>query len=342
MNKPPETISKNRHPAPIMRILSFPLLYILTQFVHAEEIVYPIEAYKKLDTFEAHVLNKSDKVFAKKEYRLASKSYDSFMVEFPKSKAITYALLRKGRCLHLDNKRYEAIKEYAEVLDYFPDDVYFAAAAKYYIGACHHENGDLHKALKTWAEMMEDVEYRKHFLAASAIKILADNMLKQEKYDMAVKYYRMVPETFRGKTTYQVIQAAVTQVVYHYIRRQPDETKLRDFYTKAKSFYPHGPRSIPKDLDNDWTYWETVRQQVRGYSSFNQFQKSERRTYFSYWSKELAGKFPDSDLYQLDQAWFAWQSHQNASQWYTRVDQIYAKNPEKEDINTRIIRWLNI
>jgi len=342
MLRPFETISNERHPAPVMKILSFPLLYLLTHFVHAEEIVYPIEAFKKLDTFEAHVLSKSDKVFAQNEYRLASKSYDSFMVEFPKSKAISYALLRKARCLHLDNKRYEAIKEYAEVLDYFPDDVYFAAAAKYYIGACHHENGDLHKALKTWAEMMEDVEYRKHYLAATAINILADNMLKQEKYDMAVKYYRMVPETFRGKTTYEVIQAAVTQVVYHFIRRTPDEPKLRDFYIKAKSFYPHGPRSMPDDLENDWTYWETVRGEAKRYASFNQFQNNERHTYYDYWSKALAGKFPDSDEYQLDQAWFALQSHEDVNQWYARVDQIYTNNPQKEELNFRIVRWLHI
>ena len=325
-------------PISLSLIILAPLLY-----AQDEEIIYPIEQFKKLDTFEAHVLNKSDKVFSKREFRLAAKSYDSFVVEFPKSKAIPYALLRKARCLQKDNKRYEAISEYQELLDYFPDEVHFAAAAKYYIGSCHHKNGDLHKALKTWAEMMEDVEYRLHYLAAPAIGILADNMLKQEKYNMAVKYYRMVPETFRGKTTYQVIQATTRPVVYHYIRRKPDEPKLRDFYLKAKGFYSHSPRSpMPKEVENDWAYWETVTAAVKGHSAFNQFQKSERRNYFGYWSKQMAGKFMESDKFQLDQAWFAWQSHQNVNTWYTRVDQVFAKNPKKEDLNPRVIRWLQI
>ena len=88
-----------------------------------KEVTYPSEKFKLLDTFEAHVLNKADKVFGLKKFRLAAKSYDSVILEFPKSKAIPYALLRKGRCLQLDNKRFDAIKEYREVLDYFPETV---------------------------------------------------------------------------------------------------------------------------------------------------------------------------------------------------------------------------
>ncbi len=326
-----------------MRIVSLPLILLACHLQAQEEIIYPIEAFKKLDTFEAHVLNKCDRVFSKREYRLAAKSYDSFVVEFPKSKAIPYALLRKARCLHMDNKRYKAISEYQELLDYFPDDVHFAAAAQYYIGACHHKNGDLHKALKTWASMMEDVEYRQHHLAAPAISILAYNMLKQEKYDMAVKYYRMVPENFRNKTNSTVMGNSINPVVYHYVRRKPDEPKLRDFYSKARAFSTTSARSpMPKDLEDDRAYWTAVVAKVKVYSSFNQFQKKERSYYYGYWSKKMAGKFMDSDGFQLDQAWFAWQSHQKVSQWYTSVDQIYARNPRKEALNNRVIRWLEI
>ena len=42
-----------------------------------------------------------------------------------------------GRCLHQLEKRNAAIKAYQDVVDYFPDDVRYAAAALFYIGECH-------------------------------------------------------------------------------------------------------------------------------------------------------------------------------------------------------------
>src|SRR4051794_13731903 len=84
------------------------------------------EEFAKLDTFEAHTLAKADKVFNEKNWKQAGAEYDSFLLEFSKSPATPYALLRKARCLHLDGKRYEAIKEYTEVLDYFPNAIKFA------------------------------------------------------------------------------------------------------------------------------------------------------------------------------------------------------------------------
>ncbi|MCH7728465.1 MAG: tetratricopeptide repeat protein, partial [Planctomycetes bacterium] len=150
-----------------------------------KEILYSNDEFKKLDTFEAHSLAKADRVFGKKEYKRAAAEYDSFILEFPKSKAIAYALLRKGRCLHLAKKRFLAIKEYDEILDYFPNDVKYAAAALYSIGQCHWENGDEEKALKAWADMAKDVDYRKTRLAAKAIKQLADNLAKRDQIGRA-------------------------------------------------------------------------------------------------------------------------------------------------------------
>src|SRR6185295_3966883 len=101
-----------------------------------------------------------------------------------------YALLRKGRCLQLDNKRFDAIKAYNEVLDYFPNALRYAGAALYYIGVCHWDNSDSKEAMKSWAEMASDADYRKHFLAAGAISRLADNLLQQGKLPEANEYYK--------------------------------------------------------------------------------------------------------------------------------------------------------
>jgi hypothetical protein len=50
-----------------------------------------------------------------------------------------------GYCLHQLEKRNAAIKAHQNVVNYFPDDVRYAAAALFYIGQCHGQNGD-----ETW------------------------------------------------------------------------------------------------------------------------------------------------------------------------------------------------
>ena len=308
-----------------------------------KEVTYPSEKFKLLDTFEAHVLNKADKVFGLKKFRLAAKSYDSVILEFPKSKAIPYALLRKGRCLQLDNKRFDAIKEYREVLDYFPDDVSYAAPALYYTGVCHQRNGDIDKALKAWAEMAADVEYRKHYLAAPALKFLADAMMKQKKVEDAVKYYRMVFLNFRGHSDHTLLRLAVGEVIQHYVRRKPNEAALREFYTEARGFHYTTIRSpMPADVANDRYYWRDVLVQVHQRAYFNQFQKSDRKRYFQHFYKAMAGKFPDDDSFQLDRAWFKRQFDGNTKAWYQQVDKIFEMNAGKGDFNRRIIKWIGL
>ena len=109
------------------------------------------EDFNRLDTFEGHELTKADQAFAAKDYRNAGAAYEAFLLQYPKSTATAYAVLRKARCLHLGNKRFEAVKAYTEVLDYFPNALNYAAPALYYLGVCHAENGNLDDAMKAWA-----------------------------------------------------------------------------------------------------------------------------------------------------------------------------------------------
>ena len=76
------------------------------------EVTLSSAEFSKLETFEAHAINKADKVFSQGNYDRAYAEYDSFILTFGKSKAVPYALLRKARCLHLSGKRFRAIKEY--------------------------------------------------------------------------------------------------------------------------------------------------------------------------------------------------------------------------------------
>ena len=328
---------------PFSAAMAFPLVCLLAAAnnVSAQEVSLPSDAFKKLDTFEAHVLNKADKSFNGKSYRLATKEYDSFILDYPKSKAVPYALLRKARSTHLDNKRFEAIKQYQEVLDYFPDDVRYAAAALYYTGLCHQQNGDIDKALKAWAEMAEDVDYRKHFLAAPAMKALADNLMKQQKIDSAIKYYKMVALTFRTGDWRYVISPAISNVNYHHIRRKPDEAKFKEFYVKAQGV-EHRPQSVPTDPSNDWHYWKTLRSLTSSYGSFKDSERGANDSYWKYWTSQMSGKFLDSDEFQLALAGYINRYERSTKNWYQRVDQVFASKASKEDFNARVASWISI
>ena len=110
-----------------------------------KEILYPPKEFAKLDTFEGLNLEDADKLYKKKDYKGAYAAYKAYSFEFVKSKALSYVLLRMGRCLHMIDKRHAAIKAYQDVVDYFPDDVSYAAGALFYMGQCHQQNGDTAK-----------------------------------------------------------------------------------------------------------------------------------------------------------------------------------------------------
>ena len=68
--------------------------------------------WEKMDTFENHTLVNADKTFIKGQWRQAAAEYDAFILEFPRSKAIPYVLVRKGRCRQAVGKLFKAVEEY--------------------------------------------------------------------------------------------------------------------------------------------------------------------------------------------------------------------------------------
>ncbi|KKK47809.1 hypothetical protein LCGC14_3151450, partial [marine sediment metagenome] len=178
------------------------------------EIHYPDADFKRLDTFEAHSLTKADKAYNQKNYKQAHALYQSFTLEFGKSKAVPFALLRIGRCRHKLGKRHKAVDEYQEVLDYFPNRVRYAAAALYSQGLCFWQNGEEAKALAKWMEMAKDTEYAKHFLAAPALNQLATSLAKKGEADKAAGYYAKVAVNFRSSNR-NAAAHAMENVIYH-------------------------------------------------------------------------------------------------------------------------------
>ncbi|MEI7437133.1 MAG: tetratricopeptide repeat protein, partial [bacterium] len=241
------------------------------------EIALSAADFQKLDTFEGHLLGKADKIFAQKDFRGALANYSAFMEQYPKSTATAYVLLRRGRCMHLDNKRFEAIKAYNEVLDYFPNVFDYASAALFYIGQCHFQNGDSGSAAKAWTEMVQDEDYRKNNLAAVALCRLGDLFMRQNKADEAAKYYIQATIDFR-KSNPDVAQFTMGHALRYLVRTRPDEPKLADFYQKAFTFHLTPYKPDPSD------YWNSVKDQIRRLSDFSEADKSKQADYYRYWS----------------------------------------------------------
>lgn len=290
--------------------------------------------FQKLEMFEGHLLAKADKLFVQKDYRAAFAEYDSFMRQYPKSSAIGYVLLRKGRCLHLDNKRFEAIKAYTEVLDYFPNAIEYAGAALFYTGQCHLQNGDTAAAATAWTEMAEDVDYRKHRLAAVALCRLGDLFTREDKPDEAVKYYAQVAIDFRQANP-DAARYAMGKTIAYYVRTRPNEPKLAEFYGKVRTFH----QSPGKGSDAD--YWDSVREAVRGHSEFPENEKTRRMDYFRYWTGIMESKLPKDDDAQIDLANFALGADGDVAKWVARLDRQFASSSRTNDY-TRVIRWIRL
>jgi TolA-binding protein len=326
----------------VMKItISMVLLLGLVSSVSARgvtDVTLTPEEWEKLDTFEHHILSKADETFqeaysakGEKKFRQAWAEYDTFIAEFPRSQAVPYAILRKGRSRQNDGKQFQAIAEYQEVLDYFPNSINYASAALFRMGECHWKNGDINKAMKAWAEMANDEDYSRHRLAAYAINRLADNLIKQDKVKEAVKYYEQVAVGFR-KTNSQAAQHAAGPVYEYYIRTVMDEARYRDFYIKFK-----GLKKDKDALDEDDKYWGQVMAHVGSYGKFEQLQTELKVKYFTYWIGKLAGKFPDNDGYQLTLINWRFDLDKDIIKWMQAMDRLFKRKPA--DYN-RIMQWL--
>ena len=163
----------------------------------SQEITYPGNDFAKLDTFEAVALEDADKLFIEKDYKGAFAAYQAYTFEFAKGDALPYVLLRMGRCLHILGKRNTAIKAYQDVVDYFPDDVRYAATALYYIGQSHAQNGNESKSLATWARLVKDRDYVNQPRSGSALASLATAMEKRGNFEEATSYRWRTAVAFR-------------------------------------------------------------------------------------------------------------------------------------------------
>jgi tetratricopeptide (TPR) repeat protein len=285
----------------------------------SRELLYPGKDFAKLDTFEAVALEDADKLFNKREYRGAFAAYKAYSFEFAKGKALPYVLLRMGRCLHFLGKRNTAIKAYQDVVAYFPDDVRYAAAALYYIGQCHAQNGNETKSLAVWARLVKDKEYVSQPRSGSALESLATAMEKRGKFEEATSYRWRTAVAFQ-KTNRHASEAARNSVVYHYAARVPNQKKLLEFCKEVGGFGWHA--SIAKPADSP-RYWSHVFQTVLRATMKPEAKADAAR----YWSDQLGARFADND--SLRTTWFLLMlTHEKDNdKWIARMEKQFKLKP---------------
>ena len=340
----PPSVAAKRPPFPGVLLLGAVLALLggglaLAPAAVAQETTLSNEERAKLDTFEGVSIDRADKVFAGKDWSRAVAEYDAFIVQFPDSKVTPYAILQKGRSLQEANKRFEAIKVYEEVLDFFPDDVKYAAAALFRIGECHLQNGDVPKAMKAWLELSEDSDYVKQPLGAPALNGLAGNLIKQGKADEGIARYEQVAVEFR-RSNPDAARAAIARVLPYHVRTKPDVKKLHDFYVAAKTF-EHGPREPGEDIATDEGFWRQVRQVIDQNSRFTDVQKGEREAFYRYWAGQMQGKLPASDDHQIAIANYLRAVEGDEAAWTQRLDKQFADRQQEGDYR-RITRWIGL
>lgn len=313
----------------------------------AQELTMPPEQFKRLDQFEAHSLKKADDTFGKAIQapanrgvllQQASKEYDAFIKEYPKSIAIPFALFRKARCLHLDDKRFQSLKAYNEILDYFPNDVQYAAPALYLIGQANWESGDKLEARKAWAEMAEDKDYCRHPLAGDAIVQLANYLMERNEVSKALEYYQRVGVEFRAKNP-GAAQAGIATLANYYTRTKPDEGKLRDLYRKFQTF--GRTDTVPEDLSRDLKYWDTLRGLVNAKGKFAEDQAAERDKYYKYWAGLMDKLFLDNDEFRINIANWHLAYEKKTEAWFKRIDDQFNSYQKEGDFD-RILSWVSL
>ncbi|HEX5790047.1 MAG TPA: tetratricopeptide repeat protein, partial [Luteolibacter sp.] len=293
-----------------------------------DEITLPAETFKKLDTFEALNLEDADKLYIKKDYKGAFAAYKAFSFEFPKSRATSYVLLRMGRCLHLLDKRHAAITSYQDVVNYFPDDLRHAAAAMFYIGQCHGQNGDVEKQTAVWARMVKDDGYVTQPNSGTALTHLGNAMEKLGKYEEAAGYQWRTAVAFLNSNPGAASEARQS-VIKHYTLRQPNMEKLAEFYVAASGFDGRGAgKTPPAELAE---FWQTA------LSTALRSEAGETRTKAcAYWTGKMGDRFGDRD--DLRKLWCDAQlvHEKDAQAWLGRMEKLYAAKPTTLD---RVLQW---
>jgi len=314
----------------ILCALGIPAMIICGPVGQAEELAYPGPDFAKLDTFEGVNLGDADKLFAGGDFKGAYAAYKAYSFEFPKSKATAYVLLRMGRCLQKLEKRHAAITSYQDVVDYFPNDVPFAAAALFHIGECHGLNGEVEKQSAVWARMVKDDAYVSQPNSGTALAFLAGEMTKLGKFEEAVAYAWRTAVAFRTSNQ-GAAAAARNAVLAHYATRSPNHDKLKEFYIAAGGFEGRGnDTDKPED---DARYWSNALNDVLRMTG----DVAQKESACAYWTGKMGDRFVENDDLRMQWSDALLVQNKDRAAWAARMEKQYQAKPATLE---RLKQWL--
>jgi len=265
----------------------------------------------RLSVVERTELARADKQYRENNFERAAAEYEIFLRQFPDSPARAYVFFQKARSVNQFESADKAIHAYDELLDYYPDQVRYAAPALYFSAECHMANRDLPNAMKVWTEMATDPDYRKHTITANALNRLAGSLMEQRNTAEALKFYRQCALDFRSSNRDQAFRA-LSVLVEHYSINAPDEPELRKLYAETGGF-DRNLRSISPDADvaQDKLYWQGIWERVGAKAKTYPIEQIDlKRKLLSYWAEVFKGRFPEwkefqdqLSAFQRDAAW---------------------------------------
>jgi len=305
-----------------LKLLVTGSLVLLMAFAHgagAQEIQYPSQDFARLDTFEAVAVEDADRLFADEDYVGAYAAYRAYSIEFAQGQALPYVLLRMGRCLHMAGRRNTAIRAYQDVVDYFPNDVRYAAAALYYIGQCHAQNGNEQQSLAVWANMVRDEDYVGQPNSGTALIALASAMQERGDFAEAAEYQWRTAVAFR-ESNRSAADSARDSVVYHYVIRAPNQERLLAFCNEVGGFRWQQNIEVPEESP---VYWRHVLDLVLR----SDMQDEKRVEVCRYWDAQMGDRFVEND--DLRVKWFNIRLayDRDGAAWGRRMDEQFRLQP---------------
>jgi tetratricopeptide (TPR) repeat protein len=270
--------------------------------------------------------------------------YDQFVLAHQQSMALSYAMLRQGRAFQLAGQRQKALAVYQEVLDFFPDEVAYAAPARYYRGQTYLENGDTRKAMAELAKMVQDPEYKKHLLGANALNALGSELIKRGEAEKALKYLQQLAMDFR-RTNPDQARIAIQRVVQIAVQRKQAPI-LYQFFIDVSGFDKDRLKEgdLPQDVSGvpgTRQFWQSIYGELdnRLRRGFSAEQVEERRSWSRYWAEQIGKNQPEWDTLHWLQAQMYRAAGESKAQWIERIDKQFTQNG-KQKSNNRIITFI--
>ncbi len=189
----------------------------------------PGELYKRLNHLQRSRIDKAAAIFKQGEQLLtqgnppkredeAIRYFRVAALEFKKIRVqagdvlddptLAYVIFMEGYSHHGAFDRFKAVRTYTEVVDYFPNEIWIVVPALHFRGVAQMENGDDRQAYASFLAITEDDDYRRHPLAAGALRRLADNHWANQQFDEAAKFWLLTWESFHKTNEDEAREAA--------------------------------------------------------------------------------------------------------------------------------------